>query len=392
MAQVDDDPEADEHGADSTPTLVKPRERLPPGSRPPVPAVFLRFAVPLPRLADVLADCERRATAHERRRRLLLRVLPLVLAGAALLWPLIDLAAGMGQLGFARFAPLLVGAALLVPWALAPNTGEPDGPAIVLWRGLGPVGVVLLFMAAFVGLVAWFFAGFTWWLGVMALIALRLAFVVVGALVTRRRIWHAVRADLRRLWTRYWGPPAWQPALAEVRALVDALTPLVASTTQATGWLDLSGPIQPWKKLTHVAHGTGLDASGLRRFLDHWFFLDVRLRDGVRLRLRALERVTVDQRLPASEPEAEARWAEYMAQRASIVIVRLDDPQRDAEAPAPRPALLAALGLQRPRVRAARMLAEWPAPGRNLRPEALVDAVRGALRELAQERSGARPR
>jgi hypothetical protein len=385
---VDDAPEP---LIDEGPVLMRPSERLPPGATPPVPAVFLRFSVPFAQLDAALAECERRAAAHERRRRLWLRTLPLVLVGAALLWPLIDLAAGLGQLGFTRFAPLLVAAALLVPWALAPASGEPAGPAAVLWRGLGPAGIVLSVLAACVGLGALFSDAFVWWLVAALLLAARLIFSVTSALLSRRRILHVVSTDLHRLWTRYWGAPTWQSALGEARALVHALEPLTTRTAQATGWLDLSGPVRPWKKMPHAAYGVHSADLGARRYDDHWLFLEVALRGGARLRLRAIERVRVDTRLPSFEPEAEARWAEHMTQRRSTVVVRLDDATPATEAPPLRLARLRALGLERVCRRGPRLLAQWPAPERALRPAALMPALRGLLAELEPPAPSSRP-
>ncbi len=386
LAEDPEDDEDNEHDEDDddagSPQIVFPPERLPAGSTPPTPAVFVRFDVPLARLAETLAECERRALAHERRRGLLLRALPLMLIASAMLWPLVDLAAGLGQLGFTRFVPLLVAGTLLVPWALARRSGEPDGPAAVLWRGLGRAGLALLVLATFVGLIAFSFQGLTWWLGVMALIVIGPALSLVAGLVSRRHLLHAVRDDLRLQWARSWGPPAWQSPLADLRALVQALEPQAVRSACARGWLDLSGPVQPWKQLPYTTYGTTLSDTGVRHFRDHWLFLEVALQGGSRLRLHAIERVTVDRRLPSLDVEVEARRAEHTAWRRSTVIVRLDGMRHSAKQAPPSTSALAALGLQRTHVRAGRVLAEWPAPARSLRPEALLAAVRGLLRAL----------
>jgi hypothetical protein len=260
------------------------RRRYEPGATPEGAGVFLRFALPAGDLAGALERLAAGAEAYERRRRRALALVPFLLAAAAAAL-LADLVAADGARVYAWFAPVLAAAVPLVAWATVPEPGRLRAALEPLRGSLVGLLVMIAFPAAFVGLVVAVEGG-TWpqWLGDTGVILLTtLLPLVLLALATRRRELRTLGARLARVWR---APPAWRAPLATLIPLAEGLARLAAPGARVTGGVDLTGVERACKEL-RLPPRPDLPLRRLHR--DEWARVELTLRSGARLRLRATE-------------------------------------------------------------------------------------------------------
>jgi hypothetical protein len=234
-------------------------------------------------------------------------------------WTLVALAlaAGAGALALDDRLDFPRGAfAWLVPFSwlgviAVLNATHPRPPALAAW--LRRVGCLIgLALALLVGGLFVYFAlvqpfadgGGSWGLWIFG----SLVTIGIGLVVARQlHSSHERKSD----------------EVARLRAaadVVEALCDDAASGKPASGWIDLSGPEQPAKRLREGTVASGVKVSLYR---DEWLRLRLVLRDGNRLRLSAVDRVKVRAGRFKRGSSGKQKWKEGRSDWLSTVELQL---------------------------------------------------------------------